>query len=163
VCDHVDLTIRRLEGATDAIDRDVYRSVPRARPDRWVTAWKRTADLLADMKAELAPRGIPLVVVIFTFDGQIEACVSGASPAFGDMDMSLPTRRMMDICARLGIACLDLAPRFAKHPPEVRRRFHLAGDGHWSSTGHIEAASETAKFMLDETDLWKRALERSAR
>ncbi len=163
VCDHLDLAIRRLEGTLEPIDSDVYRSRPRVCPDRWTASWRLTEELLADMKAELASRGVPLLVVIFTKPLEIEACIPGAPPAPNDMDMRLPARRMTEICQRHGIACLDLAPRFARLPADVRRSLHLVNDGHWSSTGHAEAARETAAFLLDETDLWKKALEHAAR
>jgi hypothetical protein len=164
VCDHIDFALRRFLGTVEPIDCDVYRAEPRVRPDRWAASWKRTEGLLADMKTELAARGCALVVVIFTSISEIDACVPGWQPAQDGMDPCLPARRMTEICRRLEIPCLDLAPRFAKHPAEVRHAFHIGnGDGHWSSSGHAEAASETAKFLLDETDLWKRALEHASR
>jgi hypothetical protein len=157
--DKVDGVLRRVEGTQEPLDCDVYRAQPRVRPERWAVAWDRTEKLLLGMKSELAPRGTLFAVVIFTSPLEIEACNPGWEPLANGMDMQLPARRMLEICERNGIACLNLAPRFAKHPLEVRHGLHLKYDGHWSSSAHREGASETAKFLLDETDLWKRALD----
>ena len=163
LCDKVDHAVRRSIGRLDGIDTDVYRVKPRLRPDRWESAWKHTEELITEIKSLLAPRGVTLVVVVFTSLMEIDACDPNWPPAPNEMDMRIPARRMAEICRRLGLPCLDLAERFAKHPVEVRHAFHLENDGHWSATGHAEGAKQTATFLLDETGCWKTALEHSAR
>jgi len=163
LCDELDLFCRRLEGQQDSLDADVYRAAPRRRPDRWEASWRTTEERLARMKALLAARGRTLVVAIFTAPPEIEACVPGAPPGPRGLDWRLPARRMQELCARLALPCLDLAPRFARLPEAERRALHMAGDGHWSASGHAAAARETAHFLREETDLWQRALSQGAR
>jgi hypothetical protein len=163
VCDQTDLTIRRFQGRKDAVDTDVYRAQPSLRPELWRAAWARTESLVGAMRDALAARGVGLVVVIFTSEYEVQRAAAETPPMPGEIDTKLPAQRMSEICARLGVPCLDLAPRFARRPPEIRSRIHLDGDGHWSATGHAIAAEETAKFLLEETDAWKEAVAHSAR
>src|SRR5581483_6905701 len=69
----------------------------------------------------------------------------------------LPAPRVTEICRRRATPLLDLAPRLAGQAEGAT--FHVAGDGHWNARGHEAAALETARFLLEETDLWRRALE----
>lgn len=158
--DKLDLTLRRAGGHRDPVDSDVYSASPAEHSELWKEAWDRTDALVGDTKAELDRRGVPLVVAIFTSPLEIEACVSGPSPD-PRYDFSIPRKRMAELCRRRGIACVDLAPRFAKLPADARPGLHLLPyDGHWSALGHREGASETVRFLTEETTLWQDVLKR---
>ncbi len=97
----------------------------------------------------------------FTAPHEIAACLPGAPPPAPDaFDFRFPDRKVEEICRANGIPFLALSPRFAKLSPEERERIHIVGDGHWTSEGHAHATDETVRFLVDETGLWPRLLER---
>ena len=152
--DRMDLAIRQSRGQQDPVDSDVYRLAPNTPPELWEAAWTRTARLVREMKTAANRAGAEFLLVIFTSPMEIEAWVPGTAPAPHQMDMRLPARRMGEICAAQHVACLDLAPRFARLPKSERDRVHLAGDGHWSRMGHRLAAEETIRYLTEETRTW---------
>jgi len=154
--DRLDLGIRQSRGQQDPVDSDVYRVSPHTPPALWDAAWARTAVLVRDMKGAADRAGAAFLLVVFTSPMEIEAWVPGTPPAPHEMDMRLPARRMLGICAAQQVACLDLAPRFARLPKAEREQVHLAGDGHWSRVGHRLAAEETVKYLTEETRMWPR-------
>jgi hypothetical protein len=158
VMDHLDLTIRNARGRRDPIDADVYRAAPLTPPELWARAWHRTEELLASTAALCTARGAGFAVVIFPSSHEL-----GPPPPGSDLDGRLPARRMLELCTRRSLPCLDLTPRFAALPVEERPLLYVVGDGHWAAKGHALAATETARFLDGETRLWKSALERSRR
>jgi len=68
---------------------------------------------------------------------------------------------MSEICVRRGVPFVDLLARFEKRGGPDLARVHLKWDGHWSALGHEWAAEETAHFLVEESDLWRRALARA--
>ena len=150
VFERLDQALRNLRGRRDPVDTDVYREKPHDHPELWQRAWARTERALGEFKST----GVPLVVTVFTSPREIEACVPQGEGNYEDLDFTLPARRMKEICSRAGIPCLDLAPRFAKLPAEERSHLHLVHDGHWSSDGHLQAATEIVKFIADESPIW---------
>jgi hypothetical protein len=162
VGDKADLLLRALRGHRDPIDVGVYQLSPRVRPDLWTAAWERTEALLRRVQGVLGD--VPLAVVVFTIPAEIEACTPDPPPTAEGADMTLPARRMRELCARLGVPCLDLAPRFARLPAERRAELHLLPwDGHWGAAGHAAAAEETAQFLTRETSLWRELTARDLR
>ncbi len=147
---------RRLRGTPASLDVEVFlRDPPAARAALWREAWDRTEELVAAIQDECRRSGATLVVVVFTMPGDYRAKVAaipGADPAY-------PARRMAELCARRSIPFLDLEERLMEKPGS--EALHLEHDKHWTRAGHDAAAWETARFLLDETDVWDRALDRA--
>lgn len=160
--DRLDQIIRRFTGQEAPVDHDVYRAVPRSHPELWAQAWNWTAQLLEGMHRVVARAGAEFAVIVFTSPSEIEACVPGIATVGLEMDFRLPARRLLALCAARGWHCVDLAPRFARLPAEQRQRLHLEGDGHWSRSGHDQAARETARYVMQETPIWRRVRHRLA-
>jgi hypothetical protein len=150
VFERLDQAIRNLRGRREPLDNDVYRESPHTRPELWQRAWTKTEALLREFKST----GVPLVIAVFTSPPEIEACVPEGTANFEDLDFTRPARRMKEICSRNGIPCVDLAPRFAQLPREERSLLHLANDGHWSSTGHQQAAAQIVSFLTNASPIW---------
>jgi SGNH hydrolase-like domain, acetyltransferase AlgX len=149
VFDNTDLLLRQLSGRRDPLDAGVFQPQPAREAALWAEAWERTEDLLRRFKAELDQRGVGLVVVVFTGQAEVEACVDPANQPEG-LDLRYPARRVVALCEQLGVPCLDLQERFAQRPAEERSGLHLAHDGHWTPAGHRLAGQETAAFLRRE-------------
>ena len=159
VADKLHLATLWASGIPPEIDSEVFRAEnPHAR--EWAAAWKRTDELVGEIHEETRRLGAELVVAIFTSDVEIRGCYAPEAVPRG-WDARLPARRMLDLCKSRGIPCLDLAPRFAARPGPDRERVHMKWDGHWSRVGHRWAAEEAERFLCDETDVWKRVLDRT--
>ncbi len=163
VVDRVVVAARNLRGDREALDTDVFREAPRRHPELWARAWARTDALVVELDRVVRGRGGRLVVAIFAQGPEVEAAASGA-PSMGEgVDLRRPARRMLEICGRRGVPCLDLAPRFVAVPAAERPRLVVVGDGHWSALGHEKAAAETVRFLTEDTTIWKDVLDAAAR
>src|SRR5262249_38119539 len=149
--DQANRAIRALS-REDAIDYDVYRERP-AQPELWDQAWARTDALIGRLADEARSQNAELVVVVFTSEQEIRGVSAPVGAIREGCVFRRPARKMMDICGRRGIPCLDLAPRFVARGGPDLARLHLQNDGHWSQTGHAWAAEETAKLLV-ESGVW---------
>jgi hypothetical protein len=54
------------------------------------------------------------------------------------------------LCARLGIAALDLLPGFAERAAVSSEPLFWPNDGHWNAAGHRLAAELLSGFLRDQ-------------
>jgi hypothetical protein len=159
VVDQANRAIRAMS-REDAIDYDVYRERP-ASPELWDQAWARTDALIGRLVDEAASGGARLAVLVFTSEKEIRGVSAPVGGIREGCDFRRPARKMVEICARRGIPCLDLAPRFVARGGPDLARLHLPSDGHWTRTGHAWAAEETARFLV-ESGVWPEVAARAA-
>jgi hypothetical protein len=157
VAERIQQTLVHFSSDPEGIDGDVYRESP-PRAELWREAWERTDALIGAISEKCEKLGARLVVAIFTSPGEIAACRGVPAPA--GYDLRLPARRMLEICRRRGVPCIDFAPRFAARGGPDVDRVHLRFDGHWSKVGHRWAAEETRRFLVDETPIWRDVIAR---
>lgn len=89
------------------------------------------AERLAEMKAILEPRSVPLVLVIFPYWEQISRDASDEAQ-----------RRLTEIARRIGVPVVDLLPAYRRQDPSGRKFFHMPRDHHPSARGYRRAALE---------------------
>ncbi|MBI4830355.1 MAG: SGNH/GDSL hydrolase family protein [Candidatus Lindowbacteria bacterium] len=112
-------------------------------------AWKAMYLLLARIKELAGKKGGNLVVVYATpaevVDKKLFAeaiRVVGLDPQSANCDWDRPSKRLGELCGRLGIPYVDLTPIFRRHPQPVS--LFLKRNAHWSAAGHRLAAEEVA-------------------
>jgi hypothetical protein len=135
-----------------SIDDELF--LPPRSPERaavWRRAWERTDALIGEIAQASSRASSRLAVLIYPVDAEVRA---RAEPSARSEDLLAPARRMVEICARRGVPCLDLGPRFAKLDAEERGHLFLRGDGHWTRVAHGHASEEVTRFLADETPLW---------
>jgi hypothetical protein len=101
------------------------------------TEWDRMRDVLTALRAELARRDIPLVIVMMPMRAALEATDPAALQGYRD------TQRMKELATSLGIRTLDSWEHFL---PLVRqngssRYFIGSNDIHLTPEGHVEMAN----------------------
>ncbi|HZV01694.1 MAG TPA: hypothetical protein VFF73_33595 [Planctomycetota bacterium] len=152
-----------LPGANKDPMEEIWRDpVPADHAALWEGAWTKTEKLVGEI-AELVQRaGARLVVVVFSNAPEVEDYAVPDHKPDGH-DWKRPSRRMASICQRVGVPCLELSPRLARRSAAVRDQMFLVGDGHWSSVGHACAAEEVARYLVEETTIWREVVERARR
>jgi len=138
------LSRRAVEPGTGVpFDYRMYQDPP---DPEWDRAWAVTEALLRELQTETARDGARLVVVAVTNDLQLHPDhrerMFSEYPAMRGMrwDWSQTHLRLGQICARQGIAWIDLLPPFlAAAERETDRHLHSVG-GHWTAAGHRLAA-----------------------
>jgi hypothetical protein len=161
VAEKTDQALRSFSKQTGDLSDQLYQRQPDSLREEWEIAWQEVEELIKGFRDTLRARGAELVVVIFVGTTATEYYLKPPPPE-AEVDWRIPNLRFMALCKRLGVACLDLGPPFAKLPQAKRARLQLGnGDSHWSRVGHREAAEITARFLQDGGWL-KRARERSA-
>lgn len=146
-CDRIDEIAKRVQGTSDPIDLDVYRSKPLRYMELWKEAWRRTDFAIEVMDRLARQAGSRFAVIAFSSTSEISAW-AGSSPR-PDLDFRFPTKRMGTFCRNRGIPYLNLSERFATLEKSERERLHIPGDGHWTISGHRRAALEIEKFVAD--------------
>lgn len=155
------LGIQKLSGQPTEIDSEAYRTDP-PRRELWEEAWRRTDVLFEELARETRAQGAELAIVVFPTAFEARALLPGTAPRPG-YDLALPARRASELCRKHGIPCLDLTPRFAARGEETLDRIGMRHDGHWGRLGQALAAEETARWLTQETSLFRDALARAAR
>ncbi|MBF0355133.1 MAG: SGNH/GDSL hydrolase family protein [Alphaproteobacteria bacterium] len=123
---------------------------------QWESAWAETEIALDLLSNEIGATGsklflvaIPEHLAVADNPERMLRFSSGAKPPIG-FDPESPSRRLMDIAARLNIPALDLLPIFKAY----RQRHNLPSpyfsyscDGHWNPLGHHLAATAVSDFL----------------
>lgn len=124
---------------------------PDARMDR---AWRTLGSIYAQLRDEAAAHGSRLLVA-YVPDPPLasEAAFHGLLDQAGvpreQADWDRPAKRLAEVCAGIGVPCLDLAPTFRAAPEPAS--FFLEGDPHWSAAG-AELAARLVSAKLRELD-----------
>jgi len=143
--DHLRL---KFDAKQEPIDGEIFR-VPSPRlPELWEEAWQFTEAELIKIRDAVRARGARLVVVLFTSQMELNQLAGLEIKGF---DFRRPSLQAVDLCAKLEIPCLDLAPLLVKKGEG--RPLHYEYDGHWNAEAHRLAAIETARFLA-ETNVW---------
>ncbi len=131
----------------------LYRPAP---DERWEEAWLITGDLLATLKREIEADGAKLVLALIpepvTLLGNPRSAIrfGSGSAAPADLDMELPSKRLMAMAGDLGIPALDLLAVFKAYRDRhalAAPYFSFSCDGHWNPLGHTVAAAALADFL----------------
>lgn len=107
---------------------------------------------LRAMHALLAARGIPLLVVVFPDEFQVEPALRAHLAAAGGVDTSgwdwdLPQREVLRFCQAEAIECHDLLPAF-RAAQAGGARLYIPNDSHWNAAGNALAAERIAALLL---------------
>ncbi|MFQ5692240.1 MAG: hypothetical protein ACE5IM_04255 [Nitrospinota bacterium] len=119
-------------------------------------AYAVTEGLMRRMKRTAEGMGGRLVLIIIPHRVQVYAEARRAwlrrmRLKESDLDLGLPSRRLMAIARRLGIPALDLLPLFQRAALRGRVLYGLGCDDHWNADGHAFAARAALRFLQDES------------
>ncbi len=133
----------------DYSSRKVYAE---PRDARWRRSWALFEDLLGLARRDAAARGVALLAVAVTSNGQVHP-----DPGFqakygriwGVSDFLYPNRRLSEIGRRSGLEVLDLVPSLSAYASRRREAVHgfpntEPGMGHWNAVGHRLAGEALA-------------------
>jgi hypothetical protein len=128
-------------------DRVLYRTSDTATTSE---AWSIMDALLARLRDDVSADGSRLVIAIQPEEvasdvGQWREFTERYRLDPRDWDRQEPDRRILSICERARIQCLDLLEPMAK----AGRAAYIAGDGHYTPLGHDVVASELRGRLLD--------------
>jgi lysophospholipase L1-like esterase len=126
------------------IDNAIY-AAPRS-PD-WTEAWRVTEALLQEMDSEVRAHHTRFIVVTLSNGVQVIPN-SEAREVFlkrvGGTDLFYPDQRVRELCERLGIPVITLAPILQSYAEQQHAFLHgfgkNIGNGHWNVLGHSVAA-----------------------
>jgi len=112
---------------------------------RWAFALEQLRGLFADCRAHRVPVRVLLLPdeVQISKDLQARALKVRGWQA-GDIDASLPNRRLLQFCANEQVPCLDLLPVFEQAGPAA----YEPNDSHWNKLGNRLAAEAVAEWLL---------------
>jgi hypothetical protein len=108
------------------------------------------AERLEAMRALLAERGIPLLVVAFPDEMQVNPQVRDQllerSDIDPEQDWERPQRWLEARCDELGIAYVDLLPAF-RRAQAAGQGLYVPNDSHWNRAGNVLVAGELATLL----------------
>jgi hypothetical protein len=154
------LTVHAAEtSAVDALTPSRYLEVEASRlaacqvsPDRYLRrCWRRTEELLLELRDETRARGIGLVVLLIPDELQVdpqllEAAVAERKGNRADYDPDLPSRRLRELLAAAEVPAVDLLADFrTRHRSEPVYRTR---DTHWNAAGCAIAADRVTEALL---------------
>jgi hypothetical protein len=124
---------------------------PDARMDR---AWRTLGTLYARLRDDAAAHGSRLLVAYvpdprLAIESGFHDLVDRAGVPRERADWDRPGKRLAEVCAGIGVPCLDLAPTFRAAPRPAD--LFLVGDPHWSAAG-AELAARRISAKLRELD-----------
>lgn len=111
--------------------------------------WKKIEKIMAEIKQELAGRNIPLVVVIINSRVQtVDTIWVQYKKKFSTyvLDRLNPNKKVLSLCRKNNIYCLDLYDAFAGQ--DKQDDYYFAIDGHWNEKGHQLAAEAIYDFLI---------------
>jgi len=154
------LTVHAAETAsTDALTPSRYLEVEASRlqacqvsPDRYLRrCWRRTEQLLLELREEAHARGVGLLVLLIPDELQVdprvlEAALAARKGNRADYDPDLPSRRLREFLAGAGIPAVDLLADF-----RARQRsepVYRTQDTHWNAAGCAIASNRVTEALL---------------
>jgi lysophospholipase L1-like esterase len=122
---------------------------PDARMDR---AWRTLGTLYARLRDDAAEHGSRLLVAYvpdprLAIESTFHDLVDRAGVPRERADWNRPAKRLAEVCAGIGVPCLDLAPTFRAAPRPAD--LFLEGDPHWSAAGAELAARQVAAKLRE--------------
>ncbi len=138
------------------LPRDLYVYSRTATPE-WYEAWLITELLIERLRVSAQARGADFLLVMAAEPHQVyEESWQKLTAPFAlpppEWDLEFSNRRVREIADRRGWRLLDLSPAFrqaATAPPPL----HFARDGHWTAEGHRLAATEIARYVVQQNVL----------
>lgn len=137
---HGDITPERLLSP----DMEVYRTPP---AEEWIEAWRVTAGLLEEVRAEAATLGAGFAMAVISgpqviAEASQERLADGGGPGY---DLGQPERWTLGWCERAGVPCLALGEAFEAAGP---RRVYWRHDAHLTPYGHRAAAEALYPWLV---------------
>lgn len=110
-------------------------------------AWSVSKALIAEVHRVVSVNRAKLLVVLVPTKPAILNVTPSSDGNRDRWDMDQPAKRMLRICADLGIDCLDLTKAFRKPGVTVDPCFFF--EGHWTPLGHRVAADAVSAALHD--------------
>jgi len=146
--------LRKLLGVSGTLSNrlDLYRRSPGRRIEE---GWRVTEALLARMKAGLGKAGVPLHIFFIPARWSVEpeewvSELTLRSLEAAEYDPNEMARRMVGICERLSLTCLEPTARFVEAAREGKSKgenLYYRVDPHWNRNGHRVAAEILAQHI----------------
>ncbi len=124
----------------------------------WEDAWSSMFAALDEMAEQTEVKGVRFAVVVVADSSTMRAYVGdekstgvwrfSTSEADAAWDLLGPDSQVVDWCSERGIPVLALGDEFARLSPEERASLYFSDDGHWTRTGHDQAARAIAQFVV---------------
>jgi len=117
-----------------------------------------TEKILKKFKKEVEDDNRTFVVVIlpsiFEYHNDIGKYVYDAIGEYPPerFNQSYPTCKILEICGRLNLTCIDLNPVFQEYKGRFKLKypyFSYVCDGHWNPLGHYIAANYVACYLVE--------------
>ena len=144
----------RLSQATGRREIQIDRVSLFARePDpRLEEGWRLAEELLKEIRDEA--RGVGTLVILLPVSDPLQVddrlwskTMGAAGRRPSEYDRDLPTRRLAELCDRLGIRMVDPLGEFRKRFQSGQELFIAEHDPHWNAEGHRIAGEALAKFL----------------
>jgi lysophospholipase L1-like esterase len=132
------------------VERDRLQTCLLKPPRHVEGGYRRTEDLLRQMRDALAPRGMRLVVLVVPDEFQVDDALYAETVRFsgrppGEYDRDLPTRRLTRVLDDLGVPVVDVTE--ALRVRARQERVYRNENTHWNAAGHRRAAEVLAERL----------------